>query len=423
MRLTGPAARHRLVTTPADPSGRRVRGTFNNCGNGYTPWGTYLTCEENFNGYFHFPEGSTASDEQLAINERYGLGDSWYQWWTTDSRFLATGDNVQEPNRHGWIVEIDPMNPRSRPLKRTALGRIKHEGAAFAESARGHAVVYMGDDQRFDYVYKYVSRRRWRRAVEQGRSPLNRGTLYVARFDDDGTGVWLPLVQGQGPLTAANGFADQGDVLVKTRLAADLLGATPMDRPEWIAVNPLTNDVFCNMTNNSRREEPNAANPRSPNLFGHNIKISEAGGDAGATTFEWEIAFQAGAGAGFGDGSDIPAAAAFGSPDGLGFDPDGRLWIQTDGGQPIESNDQMVAYDPATGDFKRFLTGPKGCEVTGITWSGDRRTMFINIQHPGDDGEADNPTAQSTWPDGDPDGRPRAATVAITKDDGGIIGT
>ena len=402
MRFQGPAKRNRLVKTPKDPKGRRPRGTWNNCGNGYTPWDTYLTTEENFNGYFHVAEDAVLSDEQAAINERYGVAGTGFGvlWATTDNRFQADGDNAQEPNRFGYIVEIDPFDPDAKPIKRTALGRFKHEAAEFTEGRRGQAVVYMGDDQRFDYVYKWVSSRPWRRLVKNGKSPLDRGRLFVAKFNDDGTGEWLLLRQGQGPLTAENGFNNQGDVCVKTRLAADLLGATPMDRPEWISVNPNNNDVYCNMTNNSRREEANAANPRIENSGGHCVRISEAGGDnASRADFTWDLAFISTNGDAD-DGSNVPADAAFGSPDGLAFDDSGLLWIQTDGSQPDDAHNQMVAYDPDTGEFARFLTGPAGCEVTGFAWSADRTTMFVNIQHPGDDGPPTNHTPPHLAPSG-----------------------
>ncbi|MEM8904493.1 MAG: PhoX family phosphatase [Actinomycetota bacterium] len=423
MAFSGPATGNRLLQTDADPDGTSPIGTVNNCANGQTPWKTYLTCEENFNGYFWNSGEGELTEEQQELFDRYGVSEFGfgYQWASTDERFRADL-NPNETNRFGWVVEIDPMDPDSTPMKRTALGRVKHEGAVVTESTRKHAVVYMGDDQRFDYIYKFVSARPWRRMRADGVSPLDEGTLYVARFDDDGSGVWLPLVHGEGPLTAENGFADQGDVLVKTRVAADLLGATPMDRPEWTAVDPTTQDVYCTLTNNTRREADNtdAANPRGPNEWGHIIRWSEAGGDnASDAPFAWDLYILAGPGDGV-DGSTVPADAAFGSPDGLWFDADGRLWIQTDGGQPVDSNDQMLAADPDTGEIKRFLTGVNGCEVTGVVTTPDRRTMFVNIQHPGADGTPEDPTLESSWPDGV---RPRPATLVITKEDKFRIGT
>ncbi|TQN41203.1 hypothetical protein FHU33_0564 [Blastococcus colisei] len=419
MRFAGPATGNELVRTGADPEGTSPRGTINNCSHGVTPWDTYLTCEENFNGYFAIPEGSTFDPETTALHERYGVGGDRFNWGLHDARFVVTPDGAHEPNRFGWVVEIDPFDPASTPVKRTALGRLKHEGA-FVQTARdGRVVVYMGDDQVNEYVYKFVSAATWEASHSAGTSPLDEGTLYVARFDDDGSGTWLPLVHGQGPLTAENGFADQGEVLVKTRLAADAVGATPMDRPEWTTVDPITGTVYLTLTNNAGRETPNAPNPRVQNRWGQIVRWEEAGGDHTATTFAWELFLLAGPPE---SGATIEGQDAFGSPDGLWADPDGRIWIQTDGTQPLAANDQMLAADPTTVDengvpeIKRFFTGVIGCEVTGVITTPDQRTMFVNIQHPGEDGG-------STWPQTDEFDTPRSATVVITKDDGGVIGT
>ena len=426
--MSGPVSGHRLVKTNKDPAGTRPRGIVNQCGSAETPWGTYLTTEENFNGYFWEETGGTApaiTEEQAANNERYGVAGRGfdYLWATTDEDWRADLD-PNRPNTFGYMVEIDPYNPNIAPVKHSALGRFKHKGAAFLTTPGGEVVVYMGDDQRFDYVYKFVSAKPWESEIAAGRSPLAEGTLYAARFDEDGSGEWLALVHGNGPLTAENGFADQGDVLVKARIAADLLGATPMDRPEWTTSNPATGDVFATLTNNSRREpdQTDAANPRGPNENGHIIKWNDRGDPTGSA-FDWEIFLIAGAGAASGDGSTIAEEDLFGSPDGLWLDPAGILWIQTDGGQPDGSNNQMLACDPETGEIKRFAVGPPDCEVTGVTQTPDGTTMFINIQHPGDSGTPEEPTLTSSWPDGDPDGRPRASTVAISRIDGGRVGT
>jgi secreted PhoX family phosphatase len=422
MRFAGPAAGHRLLRTGADPAGRTPLGTFNNCASGKTPWGTYLTCEENFNGYFRVDPGAYTA-EQVQLTQRYGVGGDRNNWSLHDARFVATPGEPNEPNRHGWVVEIDPFDPRSTPVKRTALGRMKHEGAFVHVSKGGRAVVYMGDDQVNEYVYKFVSAGNWKSMRARGISPLDEGTLYVGRFAEDGTGQWLPLVHGHGPLTAANGFADQGDVLVKARLAASAVGATPMDRPEWTSVDQNTGMVYLTLTNNtSSSKVVNAANPRKPNRRGHIVRWSERGGDHASTSFVWDLFLLAGEGRTSGDGSTIDVEDAFGSPDGLWVDPDGRVWIQTDGSQPAGANDQMLAANPyvddahGTPEIKRFLTGVVGCEVTGVDTTPDRRTMFVNIQHPGEDGG-------STWPQGDGFATPRSATVVITKDDAGIIGT
>ncbi|MEM7273897.1 MAG: PhoX family phosphatase [Actinomycetota bacterium] len=446
MRLTGPAAGHRLVKTRDDRAGNWVRGMVNQCGSARTPWNTYITTEENFNGYFWEESGGTApgiTEEQAGLNARYGVAGRGfgYNWASTDERWRADL-NPNRPNAFGYMVEIDPYNANVAPQKRTALGRFKHEGAAFLTAPTGEVAVYMGDDQRFDYIYKFVSARPWKDEIAAGRSPLDEGTLYVARFDEDGSGEWLPLVQGTGPLTAENGFADQGDVVIKARLAADLLGATPMDRPEWTTSNEYTGEVFVTCTNNTRRGRvddtapdgtplfeatpgrfvpsvADAANPRLFNAFGHILKWNE-GGDPTATTFQWSVFLLGGDDA---SGTGETGEDAFGAPDGLWLDDYGILWIQTDGGQPDGSNNQMLACDPTTGEIKRFLVGPVDCEVTGITSTPDGTTVFINIQHPGDSAGASNPTETSTWPDGDPSGRPRAATVAIRRVDGGRVGT
>ncbi len=412
MELTGPAAGHPLLQTTADPSGRSVLGTLNNCANGRTPWGTYLTCEENFNRYF----GSDTSFTPTDLMGRYGVGDGDLTWWKADPRFdLAVNPN--EPNRFGWVVEIDPQDPRSTPSKRTALGRIKHENASFAEADDGRAVLYLGDDERFQFLYKYVSRQPWKR-YRRNESPLDDGTLYVARFDGDGTGVWLPLAEGSVP-----GYGGLGDILIDSRGAATAVGATPMDRPEWVATHPFEPGMaYGTFTNNSARTVADAANPRTANRNGHILRWQGLGGDHGADSFIWSVFALAGSGLGTGDGSTISPGDAFGSPDGLAFDPDGRLWIETDGGQPIACNNQMLAADPATGDIRRFLVGPVGCEITGWTMTDDRRTMFVNIQHPGENAtDPANPASQSNWPDFQ--GRPRSATLAIRRTDGGVIGT
>lgn len=439
MAVSGPAAGHRLLRTEQDPSGTRILGTINNCANGQTPWGTYLTCEENFNGYFANPGSLTADQRRYGISAA-GFG---YRWHEHDRRFDASL-HPNEVNRFGWVVEIDPFDPQSTPVKRTALGRIKHEGAWVTLAKDDRVVVYMGDDERFEYIYKFVSRRPFREGDDAGnRRLLDEGTLYVARLSSDLSGQWIALEWGQNGLTAANGFADQGEVLVRTRQAADQVGATPMDRPEWIAVNLRNGDVYVTLTNNSNRgvgSNPgtDAANRRARNVFGHILRWSEAGGDAAATRFSWDVFVECGDPAlPDADKKGNVRGDLFGSPDGLWFDDRGILWVQTDISTSIVSrpsaergdyrnigNNQMLAYDPVSESFRRFLTGPRGCEITGITSTPDMRTLFVNVQHPGEPAserlEPDNPTAISSWPFGR---RPRSATVVIRKLDGGIIGT
>ncbi len=436
MRIAGPAAGHAMMKTAADPTGTLVLGTYNNCANGQTPWGTYLTCEENWAGYFEGPEQPDAHQKRWGLRKG---GGSYFRWHEADERFDAT-KHPNEFNRFGWIVEIDPMDPTSTPVKHTALGRAAHEGAATALTAGGKAVVYMGEDARFEYIYKFVSRDAMKPGgLAANRELLDHGTLYVARFDVGGKGEWLPLVHGQGPLTVANGFANQGEVLIKSRQASDALGATKMDRPEWTAVDPITKQVYCTLTNNSDRGKPDrpgadAANPRAPNTMGQIIRWQEQG-DLDGTKFSWDHLVLAGDPAQAREGAKGNIRGdIFGSPDGLWIDPRGVLWIQTDASSSVMGkgdysnlpNNQMLACDPTDpkGAIRRFLVGPTGCEVTGIAMASDLRTLFVNIQHPGESpserSDPEAPSRFSKWPDG---GRPRSATVVITKLDGGVIGT
>ena len=436
----GPARGHAMMRTAADPAGTRVLGTLNNCASGKTPWGTYLSGEENWAGYFSGSERPTPHERRWGIRKT-----GWYRWAEHDARFDAV-QNPNEPNRFGWIVELDPADPTSTPVKRTAIGRAAHEGAWVAVTKAGRAVVYSGEDARFEYIYRFVSRDAIRSAgggltaAQANRELLDHGTLYVARFDADGKGRWLPMVHGQGPLTSANGFADQGEVVIKARQAADLLGATKMDRPEWLAIDERERWVYCTLTNNSARGtagQPgvDAANPRANNSFGHIIRWKEAG-DFDGETFEWNHLVLAGDPA-----NERPQAKGnirgdlYACPDGIAFDARGVLWIQTDastsqmhkGEFARVGNNQMLACDPATGQTRRFLTGPTGCEITGVTWTPDGRTMFLNIQHPGetpsDRSDPAEPRKFSNWPDYRPDGRPRSATVVVRRRDGGVIGT
>ncbi len=440
MTISGPAAGTPQMRTAADPSGREVLGTINNCAHGYTPWGTYLTCEENWDSYFMNSGTLTPDQARNGIPPR-GRG---YRWEEFDERFDA-GKHPNEPNRFGWVVEIDPYDPNSKPIKRTALGRFSHEGAWHTVGQDGRVTLYMGDDRQFEYIYKFVTRDAWNaRDRDANRTLLDNGTLYVAQFRDDGTGAWVALTHGMNGLTTANGFRDQADVAIRTRAAADAVKATPMDRPEWIAVHPGTREVYCTLTNAARRGgakepaayAPNAANPRVNNTFGHIIRWREDGNDPAATTFKWDIFVLAGdpqhkdpnkRGNIKGD--------AFGSPDGLWFDDGGILWIQTDvstsamhrGDYEFMGNNQMLAADIKTGEVRRFLTGPSGCEVTGVVTTPDGRTMFVNIQHPGETStersDPKTPKVVSAWPDGAAGGRPRSATLVIRKNDGGVIGT
>nr|WP_245344587.1 PhoX family phosphatase [Asticcacaulis solisilvae] len=514
--INGPARGDAQLKTAYSTDGTAGRGTINNCANGYAPWGTYLTCEENWAGYFRRGAGDNANRSTKAITalNRYGVSqgaggannwasvtaanpaDQWKfsKWNTTVNTAAAadgSGDYRNEANQYGWVVEIDPYNPASTPRKRTALGRMGHEGAWPSNFVSGRKpVFYMGDDSRGEYFYKFVSATAWNPAdantadrLAIGDKYLDAGTLYVARFDATGQGVWLPLVFGTAPLTAGNAtypFANQADVLINTRLAADAVGATKMDRPEWAAVNPANGEVYLTLTNNNASNRPlngtNAANPRhyndpvgATNNFGnpngHIIRLKETGDNPEATTFQWDIYL-------FGAGSDLDAANInisgltadndFSSPDGLWFsrasNPAGKvnplLWIQTDDGAYTDTtNCMMLAAMPGTvGDgaartitntgtggatatqstfigkapglqLRRFLVGPKECEITGIDSTPDGRTLFVNIQHPGELGSPATPS--SNWPANQSGAastaRPRSATIVITKDDGGVV--
>ncbi|MFC5584710.1 PhoX family protein [Nitratireductor kimnyeongensis] len=417
MTMDGPAAGSDLVKTNADPEGLSPKGTMNNCGSGKTLWGTYLTCEENFNGYF----GTTSEREATEGEVRYGIGgESRYAYEKFDERFdLAKEPN--EPNRHGWVTEINPLDPDSTPVKHTALGRFKHENAAMVQAADGRVVVYMGDDERGEFIYRYVSNGTW----AEGQATdglLADGTLYVAKFNDDMKGKWLPLTP------ESTGMSIE-EILVFARIAGSKVGATTMDRPEWIATNPLRVEAYCALTNNKNRgvsanaggdEQPaGGPNPRETNNFGQIVRWRPEGEDHGADTFAWDLYVMAGNPKVYSNvyaGSDnITEGNMFNSPDGMIFSSDGMLWIQTDGDDSNEGefegqgNNQMLVGNPETGEIARFLTAPNGAEVTGLTWSADRKVAFVGIQHPG-----------GSWPDGN--GKPRSAVISVWREDGKVIG-
>jgi secreted PhoX family phosphatase len=439
MEITGPAAGHDRLKTSADSTGRRALGMLNNCAGGTTPWGTWLTCEENFHGYFW---GKIADDQAEAKNhKRYGAPGNWYAWGKWHDRFDVTKEPT-EPNRFGWIVEIDPFDPTSVPKKRTTLGRMKHEGAAGIVNKDGRYVVYTGDDERFDYVYRFVTRATVDAANRTAnRDILDDGTLSVARYNADGTVDWLPLVHGEGPLTTANGFHSQADVLIETRRAADLLGATKMDRPEDVEASRKTNKVYVILTNNSRRkaDQVDAANPRADNRFGHIIEMTPPDGDHAATKFKWEILVKCGDPSVAAVGATFSSATTtdgwFGMPDNCAIDGEGRLWIATDGNSDKATgrSDGLWAVETegeARATSKLFFRCPAGAELCGPEFTPDSETLFVAIQHPGDDGEQwkafgrastfDDPSTR--WPDFTPGMPPRPAIVAITKRGGGKIG-
>lgn len=425
MEITGPARGHEWMKTAADPAGITSLGTWNNCGNGRTPWGTYLACEENFNGYF---SSSDPDYKPSAAMSRYGLGlkDWGYAWATADERFDIS-KHPNEGNRAGYVVEIDPLDPSSTPKKRTALGRFKHENAELVINADNSVVVYMGDDERGEFMYRFIADGKYDPAGDN-RDLLENGRLYAAVFRDDGSGTWAELTP------ASSGLASQAEVCIHARIAASAVGATTMDRPEWVAAHPERAEVYCALTNNKNRgKKPNRGgdatpvggpNPREGNLFGQIVRLRPAGGDHTADAFAWDLYVMAGNPAVHSDANagskNVTADNMFNSPDGLKFDARGGLWIQTDGNYSNakdfagQGNNQMLLGDPASGEIRRFLVGPKECEVTGLTWSPDRKTMFVGIQHPGERGD-------SHFPDGG-DSVPRSAIVAIRREDGGPMG-
>lgn len=425
MEITGPAAGHDLLKTAADPEGKVALGTWNNCGNGRTPWGTYLACEENFNGYF------SAADENHEVSaelKRYGVSskDWGYGWANVDERFDVS-KHPNEPNRAGYVVEIDPLDPKSTPKKRTALGRFKHENAEVVVNVDGRIVVYMGDDERGEFLYKYVSDGFY---AEGGDTEdlLTNGTIYAAKFEADGSGKWQPLT----PETT--GMKDSAEIAIHTRLAASKVRATTMDRPEWVASNPLKPEVYCALTNNKNRgKKPNKGgdatpvggpNPREANKYGQIVRWRPQEGNHAAAAFTWDLFVIAGNPSVHGDdragSQNVNVGNMFNSPDGVIFDNKGLLWIQTDGKYTNEGdfagqgNNQMLVGDPATGEIRRFMVGPNECEVTGLCWSADRKTIFVGIQHPGEKGNSHFP--------GGGDSVPRSGIVAIRRDDGGQIG-
>jgi len=427
--ITGPARGHPLLRTPDDAAGRTVLGTLANCAGGQTPWGTFLSAEENVQDYFSNAAALAAADAAVrAAHRRWPARESsTHGWEQLDLRF-DLGRHPTEMLRFGWIVEVDPYDPGSVPRKRTALGRFQHECASPAMTKDGRLAVYSGDDSRFEYVYKFVTDGRVHPSDRAAnRELLDHGTLFVARFDAGGAGQWLPLRHGEGPLVAANGFEGQGDVVIRVREAADLLGATPMDRPEDIAPDAATGRVFISLTNNDARRPgpargvfngreldlgPNAANPRGPNEFGHIVELREEDGDTAATRFSWRIFLEGGAAA---------PGDAFGSPDNLALGADGRLWLVTDGKQPGGGNNGCFVVPtsgPDAGRARQVMSGPDGTEIAGCAFTTDGTALLLSIMHPGSGGNLEAPL--SSWPDG-PGHVARPSLVVLRRDDGGVM--
>ncbi|MBL4906194.1 MAG: PhoX family phosphatase [Sneathiella sp.] len=444
MMLSGPAAGSNLVKTSADPNGTKVFGTFNNCAGGITPWGTYLMAEENFNGYFWNKEAAQ-SHQNADMLKRYGIPGQWYNWGAHYDRF----DIAKEPNevhRFGWIVEVDPMDPTSIPKKRTALGRFKHEGAETIVNKDGRVAVYSGDDERGDYLYKFVTRDKLDRNNRQSNMDLlDEGTLYVARFNADASLDWLPLTFGNGPLIAANGFENQAEVLIFARKASDFLGATKMDRPEDVQPNAKTGKVYVCLTNNKHRGSKHpvdAANPREKNPFGHIVEITPADNDHASLTATWDILVQGGNPAKPEHGAVFNKATSkngwFGSPDNAAVDGLGRLWIATDQGKnwpKTGTADGIWALETEgerRGTGKMFFRVPIGAEMCGPCFNPDDTAFFLAVQHPASDGAKAFPgfdrnstfeDPATRWPDFNPNLPPRPSVVVVTKKDSGIIGS
>ena len=437
MRLSGPAAGHTRVQTNEDTQGYNCRGVINPCSGGKTPWSTVLIADENFNLMF---AGHTQDRRERRNHQRYGVGSSnVYSWWPRHFERFNVARDSREANRFGWVVELDPYETDSMPIKRTALGRFKHEAATCALNRDGRVVVYLGDDETFEYLYKFVSAQRFDASDRSAnRNLLDEGTLYTARFYDDGRLEWLPLRFGSGPLTRENDFHDQGEVLIETRRAADLVGATRLDRPEDVEANLQDGVIYAMLTNNTSRhmDALDAANPRSHNAFGHILKLLPPGApgtvvDHAADEFQWEIFLLAG-------NPDEPAHHArypgavsangwLASPDNCAFDPKGRLWIASDQGRGSArtgiADGLWACGEDAVGRFviKRFFRAPIGAEVCGPEFTPDGRTLFLAIQHPGVNG-ADYDHPGTRWPDFEHGTPPRPAVLAITREDGDEIG-
>jgi secreted PhoX family phosphatase len=448
MTIDGPAAGHPRMRTKADPGGTRVVGTLAGCCGGITPWNTWLMSEENFHLYFSTNQSDESGRPKAGLGgdqarswQRYGIPEGRAGWGRHVARFDVDKE-PNEPNRFGWVIEVDPLDPKSTPVKHTALGRFRREGCENALAKDGRLVVYSGDDDRNEFVYKFVTRGRVGFFRRRNMRLLSEGTLFVARFNADFSGEWLPLIHGQGPLTIANGFASQADILIDTRLAASAVGATPMDRPEDIEPGPGGRVVIA-CTNNAERPAgaANAANPRAPNLHGHLIELLEAGGDNAATRFRWSFLALCGDHRNPAHGAtwhpETSANGWFSCPDNLAFDPSGRLWVSTDQGNNwvklTGRADGLYAVEhmgDKRGRSRLFFRCPVGAEMTGPRFTPDGETLFLSVQHPGADGARDWPkfARQSTaddpatrWPDFRDNRPPRASIVAVTRKNGGKI--
>jgi secreted PhoX family phosphatase len=434
--VSGPAAGHKLLQTSADATGTKVIGTGYNCSGGVTPWGTVLSCEEGLSDTFG---GDPAKAANADLLDRYGYDGSDYYGLARFDERLQLDKEPNEPNRFDWVWELDPYDPKSQPVKRTALGRFSHEAATSVLNKDGRVVVYLGDDDYFEHLYRFVSAGKFNpddRAANM--KLLDDGELSTAKLNDDGTLEWIPLVHGQNGLTAENGFADQAEVLIKARLAADHVGATKMDRPEDFETDLETGKVYAVMTKNKKRkaDQVDAANPRAENLYGHILELLPPGGpgkhaevDHAATHFKWDVFLLAGNPAKAEDKAKFnPQTSADGwfiCPDNIAFDPKGRIWIASDGANDVGIADGLYAAD-TDGEgralTKMFFACPTGAEMCGPCFTPDGKTLFVAVQHPGENSETlDKLTTR--WPDFGADSLPRPTVMVITKDDGGEIGS
>ncbi|MDX1975871.1 MAG: PhoX family phosphatase [Rickettsiales bacterium] len=420
IRVSGPAA---------SVIGGWVVGTLGNCAGGVTPWGTVLTSEENFDEFFGNVPPHLAANERF---KRYSIqSDSdKYNWGSSDNRFDVSA-HPDEPQRFGWVVEYDPYDANKPPVKRTALGRFKHESASCTLAPDGRVVVYSGDDEEFEYLYRFVSSKAYdpsNRAANDG--ILDEGVLSVAKFTPEGMVQWVPLIFGTAGLDVSSGFTSQADVLIHARLAGKVVGATPMDRPEDVEVNPVTGGVYVCLTKNKQRTTVDKVNRRAPNPFGHIIELIPPQGNHAADNFTWELFLEAGDFTNFSHNATylVPPSRKgwLANPDNIAFDPSGRIWIATDGQKDsIGMNDGLYAADttgPVRGQTRLFFNAPDGAEVTGPCFTPDGKTLFLSIQHPGSAKQTAN-DQKKAWPDFEEGVPPRPSVIAITKDDDGVIGS
>ena len=426
MEMTGAAAGSDRLKTSVSNDGVHTLGTFGNCAGGVTPWGTVLSGEENVDYMF---AGEYNESNETTTHDRFGMKTQARKSWAKHYPRWDMSKEPNEPLHAGWIVEIDPYDPASTPQKHTSLGRFKHEGCNVFINNDQRVVAYSGDDQRFEYLYKFVSRDRYQpnnRAANM--QLLSEGELYCAKFFDDGSLHWLPLVFGKGPLTEKNGFNNQGDVYIDTRKAADLLGATPMDRPEDVEVNPVNGNVYVMLTNNTDRSaaQTDRANPRVNNKAGQILELKAPDGDHSAEHFTWDMLLLAGK---RNDPStnyhpDTSNHGWLACPDNCAFDRNGNLWIATDGAEKFGVADGIWACEvdgSRRGLTKRFLRTPIGAELCGPFFTPDDTSLFCAVQHPGESSTFETPSTR--WPDFDENIPPRPAVVVISRNDGGTIGS